>query len=379
MNSDEPSAETRVGQLLSFQPIVLTGLISYSLYLWHWPIIVFARQASIEPLTGWHNAALLALTFAVAAASWRFVEQPLRAGTWIWRTRRQRFAYAGAAIAIAVGIGAAADLGGGFPQRIPRQALALSRQVEDFSPLRKRCHADGRGNLDFADTCVTGRPGDRPIVLLADSHGAELGFALWEQAEAARMQVRVITASGCPPSVDFKPPSNRSCHLHVTRMLAGLQALPPATVIMIAYYAKLQEPELGEGFWDGFEKTVGVLKNGGHNVILLGGVAPHDIGRVPDTLTRWSLLRREPEAYRFDVDRKLMGDVEQRLQRIAEVSGARYIPLLPALCGNETRCRAYRDGDALFFDTNHLTVATARHLVRTVILPAIQATPPAAR
>jgi len=70
--------ETRVGRLLSAPPLVAIGLVSYSLYLWHWPFLAFARYASVGPL---HPAAAVgaaALAVPVAWASYRFIEQPCR-------------------------------------------------------------------------------------------------------------------------------------------------------------------------------------------------------------------------------------------------------------------------------------------------------------
>ena len=69
---------TRVAALLSWKPIVFIGLISYSLYLWHWPIFAFTTYELLRPLT--FLEALLCVLVAVSAAviSWRFIERPFR-------------------------------------------------------------------------------------------------------------------------------------------------------------------------------------------------------------------------------------------------------------------------------------------------------------
>lgn len=248
----------------------------------------------------------------------------------MWPARWQRFVYAAGAIAAAVGIGGAINVAGGFPGRLPPEALAISRQVDDFSPLRKRCHADGRGDRAFDETCVTGPPNGRSVVVFADSHGAELGYALWEKADTLGLSVRVVTASGCPPAADFRPPVNPSCYRHVDNMIEGLKVLPASTVIMTSYYAKWFEPRTREAFWEGYASTVRTLRRAGHSVILLGPVPPHTFGRVPDALTKWVLLRRDPEAYDFAVDHTLLSDIDRRLRELASESGTRYIPLQSA-------------------------------------------------
>ena len=67
------------GTLLALAPIRFLGRISYSLYLWHWPILVLPA-AGDWLLPGWAPAALVALSVAIAWASWRFIEEPFRAG-----------------------------------------------------------------------------------------------------------------------------------------------------------------------------------------------------------------------------------------------------------------------------------------------------------
>ncbi len=72
------SGTTFVGTLLATRPFVYVGLVSYSLYLWHWPILVFARAVSVRPLSPAEAAALVVLSFIAADLSWRFVESPFR-------------------------------------------------------------------------------------------------------------------------------------------------------------------------------------------------------------------------------------------------------------------------------------------------------------
>jgi peptidoglycan/LPS O-acetylase OafA/YrhL len=72
------SGRTVVTDALSGTIPVRIGLISYSLYLWHWPILVFARQWSIVEPGPWAIIACIALSFLAAWASWRFVEKPFR-------------------------------------------------------------------------------------------------------------------------------------------------------------------------------------------------------------------------------------------------------------------------------------------------------------
>src|SRR5262249_42027139 len=90
-----------VGRMLSWRAAGLIGLISYSLYLWHWPIMVFQRSDGIlfEQASVMTKLALVLLSIGVATLSWKFIELPFRART---RTLSVRFALGGAFASMAV-------------------------------------------------------------------------------------------------------------------------------------------------------------------------------------------------------------------------------------------------------------------------------------
>lgn len=257
---------TLVSRILALPPFVFIGLISYSLYLWHWPIIVFAHQTSPRPLT-FDQAVVVALTtVCIAYASWRLIEQPLRRGDVFWPTRGHRLRYGGLAIAGIGALGAIFCIGKGFPERNAPEVLAAMQDAKDISPHRARCHIDAKkqGNLKLADTCVFGSKPRRRVVLLGDSHGAELSYALAEVADVYGLQVRQITASGCPPAFNIAPPDRKDCPRHVERMIEGLSKVPKSTVFVAAYYFSWADPKSAarEAFWLGLERVVARLRDG---------------------------------------------------------------------------------------------------------------------
>ena len=69
---------TAVARALSFRPMVFIGLISYSLYLWHWPLIVFAKLLLVQPFTPFQQLLLIGLATGLSVLTWRFVETPFR-------------------------------------------------------------------------------------------------------------------------------------------------------------------------------------------------------------------------------------------------------------------------------------------------------------
>lgn len=160
---------TSVGRLLALPPLVGIGLISYSLYLWHWPLIVFTEYATDLPLAGAVQVMVIAASLVAATLSWRFVERPFR------NTRsmpaRRVFQFTGSAMLLLSTLSAALLLAGPWPSRFSPQVLRLIAGREDISPMRKRCHDSF---MRGAAPCVLGANARPDATLWGDSHGVEM-------------------------------------------------------------------------------------------------------------------------------------------------------------------------------------------------------------
>jgi peptidoglycan/LPS O-acetylase OafA/YrhL len=179
--------------LLRASPVVTLGRISYSLYLWHWPPLVFARLILVEPLPPQLSAALTVLALGLAALSWRFVEQP-------WRARQGRWAYVGLAALVAIGLtglGAFEYLDKGLPARVPHE---LVLEDTDVNPMRQACFELWTPTAMPPASCVSGDPrAPGEALVWGDSHADAItpGVVAWAGAQGLR--VREATRAGCPP------------------------------------------------------------------------------------------------------------------------------------------------------------------------------------
>ena len=122
--------ETFVRKLLSVKPLVWIGLISYSLYLWHWPIIVFIHFGLAEPLSSSNRLIIVTISFAIAIASWWKIEQPFRN---LPKTIRNRsiLGTAAATMAIIAILGVGLVRAKGFPDRFSPDADRVSAYLDD--------------------------------------------------------------------------------------------------------------------------------------------------------------------------------------------------------------------------------------------------------
>jgi len=121
---------TSIGSALTNKPAVFIGLISYSLYLWHWPFLAFARYLNPEPLSMSLKSVLLVLGFAAAILSWKFVETPFRKRT-LGRTRKSMFVYASSMIVAVLALGLTIAQTSGFPNRYSPETLLLAGGKDD--------------------------------------------------------------------------------------------------------------------------------------------------------------------------------------------------------------------------------------------------------
>ena len=192
-----PNAAAR---LLALPPVRFVGLISYSLYLWHWPALVFVKLHRYPAAASGGDIALaVAAAVALAALTWRFVEQPFRyrAGT---EPRRNKLFFAGitGAWVCVAGISFAALWTGGFEElfyrRLPESALVVKRRppVDSFRRYSASSKLDQGG--------VKLNCGDRPprIVVIGSSHGMMLGSLFESLSTAHQVPLAIFTQDGTP-------------------------------------------------------------------------------------------------------------------------------------------------------------------------------------
>ncbi|WP_129790555.1 acyltransferase family protein [Sphingosinicella sp. CPCC 101087] len=351
---------TLAGRLLAWRPMVGIGLISYSLYLWHWPLIVFTEYATGTPLAGWTRAFVLAGSVGIAVLSWRYVEAPFRQRTRMGR--RAVFAASGSAMAATCAAAAALVSTGGWPARFPAEVVRLAAATADVSPYRDRCHdSDTKGGRP---PCILGAPAAPPSAMLwGDSHGVELAYALSDvEASGGRALVQ-RTHSSCPPVLDFDPSWNPRCARLNQDVMASIEANPDLrTIYLAAFWASdaYASPEFGRAL----EHTLDRLLAKGRTVVLIGPVPPHDF-HVPRRLARLARFRRIDEA----------GVAERRQMKAADRIGAMaerrrgaaliYVDPSDILCDARS-CEIIRNGAPLYFDSHHLSVAGATLVVAAV-------------
>jgi peptidoglycan/LPS O-acetylase OafA/YrhL len=198
-----------VGRILSTRPFTFIGLISYSLYLWHWPILVFQNNGlmlSIHPI--WERQTkllVLGVSLVVATLSWLLIERPFRSGP--LKLRRRPLFLLNAQVAVVIACFAFGIMGAkGAPLRFSDEVLHVASFASyDVSiPWRVgTCFLMPTNSFgDFkTDTCLSSVPKHKEYLILGDSTAAQLYPGLVKTFPQIHFQQ--ATSSACPPYADL--------------------------------------------------------------------------------------------------------------------------------------------------------------------------------
>lgn len=349
--------------LLARRPLVLVGMISYPLYLWHWPLLSFARIADALPAVERNGALLLALVFAWL--TWRLVERPVRHGP--------------APVLKAATLCAGLLLLGGAAWVAPAQPDALTVRIARFTaanahnaPVVQSCRfLTGREHPE--DWCHAGNAGARvpDTVLLGDSFANAYVSMLAADASTTFVQ---IGRGQCPALLDYGPDWCRD----IVRAEAGYVAAHPQvrTVVLAAHWpaydagqrwSRFNVEESGDAFRLAFRRTVDHYRGLGRRVVVL--LSP-PTGANPETCVPRPLHLVEKNVCRRSRQQAVESDGAYRaamLPWLAQRGVAVFDPF-PLLCG-ERDCALMDGGRMLYADWLHLGHAGGAYLARHGAVP----------
>lgn len=357
---------------------VFIGLISYPLYLWHWPVLSFARLALPE-LGTMMTGALIATSITLAWLTYVAIEKPIRYGRFVrasWRTP----ALASAMVVVtSTGIVVAKD---GFTTRFNPRYHFLSSYTYDYrNGYRARCHLrPPQTERDFASDCVDagfGAPGRTSILVWGDSYAAHLYPGLRSLADTMNLSIAQLTADSCEPLIDPAARLGSSGGFSSTDFCARLArfvldrvlALKPSIVLLASRWS---DPHL-----ERVQRTIAALQAHGATRIILVGPVPSWHWALPKVLIQH--MRRHPhspmpERMRFGVTGGPFAN-EVRLRAALGARGAKgggetaevsYVSALDVFCRSGA-CLAVSDGSLTAWDNAHLTETGSRVLARAIL------------
>lgn len=203
-----PIKESIVSKNLSFKPLVWVGLISYSLYLWHWPVWVFYKYLSFEDYDISMKFTLLLISLLVAWLSWKFIEQPIRNILITKLKSKFYFIPTGIFLLLLATFGLFIVQNKGFAFRFPLRDEIETQSFWDWHPYGKSTRFE---NLeltnDFHSVDIIGSPSASPKYLLwGDSHAMAFIPGLEIAARENNSSFYALTRSGNPPLLNYEKP-----------------------------------------------------------------------------------------------------------------------------------------------------------------------------
>ena len=342
---------TLVGHLLSFPPLVGLGVISYSLYLWHWPILALVRNLVGARLPLPWAIGSVGLAVVVAAASWRWVEEPVRRGRFFRSpgVAARLFVAGIATTAVVAGI---ILLGRGFPGRFSTAVLGSFEAGDDRGSFRHEVGLQAASNGDFPVFGVDG--GERTIVIWGDSHAMMMVAGLDAACRAGGIRGLQATHSGTPPLTGLAIPGRHGLGAPFNEaVLRSIRDGDVDLVILAGYwsnYARL------EGFEDALRRTLEALVEDGVRVAIVLDTAtfPRD---VPQALATTTIFGGDVRGFVLpdDVYQSRNRKVNRRIRRVAD-GLAIVIDPRGVLTDDRGDWESQRNGLPLYWDYHHLSV-----------------------
>jgi peptidoglycan/LPS O-acetylase OafA/YrhL len=334
-------APTSVGRLLTLPPMVFIGKISYSLYLVHWPIIVFTRHATLREPTDLQIVLIAVVSFALATFSWAVIERPFR-----WpkkRIPRARLLFGGAgAMALAALVGVAGLLLHGMPGRF--SGPVQQAQIEQATWMTGVCFL--LGDPDYrawnADRCRRTSGHRENALLWGDSFAAHYAPGLIANADNLTANVFQYTAAGCPPVLSHYSYALPNCQKFNAHVLEIIRRYDIKTVVIAARWRGMPAVRLR-----GLAATIASLK-------AAGVVDVWVIGQSTEFLTDVATIAHRNEGnggadvWQLAFDRGFNEKVRQA------AAGATFVDPLSYLCSGD-ECLYRSGGDLIYFDYGHFS------------------------
>lgn len=348
-----------------------TGTLSYSLYLWHWPVVVLMNYAGWLGVTG---NVLLGMTVALvlAVASYWMIEKPTGS---VRKERGWAFATLGTLIALVFVGGAAVTASGGVVTPVRTVSVSdkarfiqdyVDRQQNLYEPYWLKCDAfsaiNQRGQSGIDASCIA-RKGEGGVFLWGDSHAQALSLGLRTLLAQGTPFYQVASAS-CRPSLT--PEQGRmtsireACNYSNRTALKSIEALRPDIVVIAQK--------------DGHDKTrwndiATRLKSYGVKHIVLIGPLPQWNPSLPSVIVNRHWEVTDSHISDPALDRNTLA-VDQATRRLIDPADMQFVSLIDKLCVKGACLARLEDTHSLLqIDSGHLSAEGSLYIVRNYVLP----------
>lgn len=343
-------------QILSRKVVVWVGLISYPLYLWHWPLLSFARIVESETPSRGIRAVAVVISFVLAAFTYYVIEKRIRYGRSTWRKVAVL-----SMLAVLVGyIGYNTYSRNGLDFRFPKIINDLTAFQYDHKTAYRgeTCFLNPEQDYKNFDRCDNETTHPKSIFIWGDSHAAHL-YPGFKDRYSNNYSIIQRTASGCPPIINLDIENRVHCRSINDHILKTINQIQPDRIVLAAIWTHYDLVNLDE--------TIDQLKKIGIKEIDIIGPVPQWKDSLPKQLSSFyktNFSHILPERMSFGLNDNF-SKLDDALKEKFEKGNARYISAKDILC-NSNGCitKLGSTGDTLTaWDYGHLTASGSIHLV----------------
>ncbi|WP_026621348.1 peptidoglycan/LPS O-acetylase OafA/YrhL [Ensifer sp. WSM1721] len=360
--------------ILALQPLQWIGKLSYSLYLWHWPVIVYA--GILEPeLTIVDRLLCLAVTFGLSLFSYRFIEDPIRHNGWLAAKTSRSLAFAtlltGTGATLAYGSAAVASYGIDAEQRVILQSAERKSAAREFD---SACVLEREEVQPKACKFGAANP-KKTVVLFGDSHADHWSTPLKKIAENNGWRLVTYLKSSCP-AVSVSTWNGvlmrkyDECDRWRDISFREIASLRPDVVILSQYSSSYVKNDINHTSdhqvevkdWEaGMRRSVERLESTGSEVVVLRDGPLHK-SYLDKCVARARWQQRDPNVCDTPRDEAVEETIPAAERKVvSQEPKAEYVDLLDLFC-NRTTCPALIGGQLTFRDRHHIATAYAESL-----------------
>jgi peptidoglycan/LPS O-acetylase OafA/YrhL len=383
--------------------VVWLGRISYSLYLWHWPLLVLLRYALAHKPDYAATMVVLLIAVLLSALTYKFVERPFIAWKHAPKPKLGLSAIALLLFAMLIAADGLIASSKGLPGRLSEKALQFSAGSKDVAPDVERCHTLEAERIRNNDLCGLGVAHQPPaFIVWGDSHAHAMYGVFKQKALEYQITGKHASHSACPPLLGMEVASNvkDECRRFNDAMISYINEHQIKNVFLIARWSlyalghtpdgiekgiaplltdgmpgpglKVSQEESKQLFVQGLQNTLEKLVQPGRTIYVLEQV-PEAMHHIPSSLGRSTLLyglnqsQLKPRLETTEHRQKFVNDtfVDMRNRYGIEI-----IRTHEFLCGSKT-CEIEHAGRSLYRDADHLS-AYGANFIQPVIEPALK-------
>jgi len=388
------SPRVLVGKILSLHVFVYFGLMSYSLYLWHQPLLAFIKMKTVGTVPDELLWGAVLLSIILAYVSLNYIEKPFRNKTFL--SRKQVFQWSISALVLMVAFGWLTYQQNGFPGRFgtnPFKASMIS------SPMRKACHTNGLDYLAPEKAC-TYFGSHITWAVLGDSHVVEPAYALANRLKEQEQGLLHLSFSGCPNSYTLDLAVPKGCSDWHKEAVAEILSRESINNVMISYrysrhlfgdqlsaypgvpdkspymkiskqYRATMQGSARDNYWNSLNNTINKLIEAGKKVYIFYPIPELPL-HIEKATTPFSILKNTRV---LDLEHSTTIKYYQlrnqfildKLNQLPYSSQLVAIKPTDSFC-NESYCASVKNGKALYFDSDHLSLYGAELVMEQVDL-----------